>query len=322
MARTFSGAILARIMTKILSCIKIISLKKSALILFCSFVLLAASNAQLYYYGSNSRPLKSETGALVLKDVRQKSDNSYIIKSYEISEEEKNPGAWILKGRQKIKIEEDGSQIIRGKGEGVLSGKIFRKITLIKPAYYEFSESDEGRIRRKGFSSGYLPLHLEGQVTEYHTNGNIKSISQYKDNQLLSNQNWLRNGDKYIDTIFYSADQVPEFKNGPAFFHNYLLKQLYDSEIDLSQIQDVVELGWVVMENGEIEGIVTLSGRSRQLNEFLVNTLAGMPGEWQPAMLDGEPVRYFISIPLNFEQLEVSFQEMELSSGVLHYNKY
>lgn len=297
-------------------------MKKSTLILLFCLVSVSASHAQLYYYGSNSKPLKNEANALTQIEVRQKSENSYIVKSYEISEEEYNRGAWILTGREKIKVEADGTQYIRRKGDGVISEKIYRKMTMAEPGHYEFSESDEGRIRRKGFSSGYLPLHLEGQVTEYHTNGNVKSISQYKDNQLLSNQNWLRNGDKYIDTIFYSADQAPEFKNGPAFFHNYLLKQLYDSDIDLSQIQDVVELGWVVMENGEIEGIITLSGRSRLLNEFLVNTLAGMPGEWQPAMLDGKTIRYFISIPLNFEQLEVNFQDLELSSGVLHYNKY
>ncbi len=69
-------------------------------------------------------------------------------------------------------------------------------------------------------------------------------------------------------------------------------------------------------------GIITLSGKSLQLNQFIVNTVAEMPGDWQPAMLDGRAVRYFISVPLNFQQLEISFQELELSSGTLHYNRY
>ncbi len=150
----------------------------------------------------------------------------------------------------------------------------------------------------------------------------MKSISEYRNNQLISNQNWLRNGDKYIDSIFYSADREPEYKMGPDFFHKYLLQNLYNSDIDLTQIQDVVEVAWVVMENGEMDGVIALSGRSLQLNQFLVNTIADMPGEWQPAMLNGKAVRYFISVPLNFQQNEINFQELELSSGTLFYNRY
>lgn len=297
-------------------------MKRTFLFLLCCLAVFSAASGQIYYYGTNSRPLKTNENARVKKEVRQKSETNYVIKTHEIGEDEKKPGAWVVSGREKIKVEENNTLYISRKGKRVFADKIYRKMTLIKPGYYEFSESGEGRVIRTGYSSSYLPLNLEGQVTEYHSNGNVKSTSQYTDNQLVSNENWLRNGDKYIDTIFYSADRDPEFKNGPAFFHRYLLQSLYDSDIDLSQIRDEVELGWVVMENGEIAGILTLSGRSRVLNQFLVNTLAAMPGEWQPAMLNGKIVRYFISIPLNFEQLEVSFQDLELSSGTLHYNKY
>jgi hypothetical protein len=91
----------------------------------------------------------------------------------------------------------------------------------------------------------------------------------------------------------------------------------------MSQIEDLVVLGWVVMENGELRGSIALTGKSRQLNEFLVKTIAELPGYWTPALLDGVPVRYFMSIPLNFMHREANFQELELSpGGVMHYNKY
>ena len=58
------------------------------------------------------------------------------------------------------------------------------------------------------------------------------------------------------------------------------------------------------------------------MNQFLVNTIAELPGYWTPAVLESIKVRYFITIPLNFMQKEARFQELELSSGTLHYNKY
>ena len=91
----------------------------------------------------------------------------------------------------------------------------------------------------------------------------------------------------------------------------------------LTQIQDEVIIGWVVMKDGTLDGIHTTKGKSRQLNEFLVQIISELPGTWTTARLNGQEVRYYMSIPLNFMQREANFQEIELSpGGVMHYNKY
>lgn len=257
----------------------------------------------------------------MMKEVRTKSDTRYTIKTSILSDGEKGD-RWTMIEQEKINIENDGTLLIKKKGEGFFPKKIHRKMTQIEPGLYEFSESEISKVLRTGFSTRFLPLRLEGTITEYHSNGNVKSISQYQDNQLISNQNWLSNGDRYIDSIFYSADREPEYKMGPRFFHSFILQNLYNSDIDLTQISDVVEVAWVIMEDGSMDGVVALKGRSLQLNQFLVNIIADLPGDWQPAMLNGKPVRYQVSVPLNFEQLEVSFQDLEISGGVMHYNKY
>jgi hypothetical protein len=100
------------------------------------------------------------------------------------------------------------------------------------------------------------------------------------------------------------------------------MQQINRSEWDLSQIQDKVVIGWVVMETGNLEGAIALEGKSRQLNQFLANVISNMPGAWQPARLNGVPVRYFMQIPLNFEVRDVNFQELDYSTGRLHYSKY
>ena len=167
-----------------------------------------------------------------------------------------------------------------------------------------------------------MPLYLEGTVTVYHPNGEIKSISEYHENQLISNENWISDGSKYIDSVFYSVDQEPEYQMGDEFFKAFLINKLAESKLDLTQIEDQVVIGWVVMETGQLAGAIALKGKSRQLNQILVNTVAELPGYWTPAMLNGKPVRYFMSIPLNFMQRNANFQDIEFSSGVMHYNRY
>ncbi len=143
-----------------------------------------------------------------------------------------------------------------------------------------------------------------------------------QNNQLISNQNWLSNGNPYIDTIFYSADQEPVYQPGVVFFNSYLLQQIAKSKINLEEYDDEIVIGWVVMETGVMNGVIALKGKSLELNKILANMIAGIPGEWQPAILDGKPVRYFMSIPVNISHHNAKFQDIELSQGVLHYNSY
>ena len=207
--------------------------------------------------------------------------------------------------------------------ECIFIERIFcREMEKSAPGEYHFSESTMGNLLRTGTSSRYLPLHLEGIVTRYYSNGEVRSKSLYRDNQLLSNENWLSDGSKYIDSIFYSADKEPEYQMGDNFFKSFIIQKLADSKLDLTQIEDEVVIGWVVLETGKIDGAIALQGKSGQLNELLVNTISELPGYWIPAELNGKKVRYFMSIPLNFIQRGVSFQDIELSSVMLNYSRY
>ena len=272
---------------------------------------------EVYHYGANTKPVDQIDEAVMYKEVIRKSDKKYVIKTHH-----KVNQKWGQVKKEKIKLQRDGSQTIYYNAGSLFPKRLYREMNKIGPGEYLFKESTMTNLVRTGTSSRALPLHLEGLVTEYHPNGELKSKSLYKNNQLLSNENWLPDGSKYIDSIFYSVDQEPEYLMGDDFFKNFLLRKLAASKIDLTQIEDQVVIGWVVMETGEIDGAIALKGKSGQLNQFLVNTIIELPGTWQPAILEGSRVRYFMSIPLNFIHNEAHFQELELSSGILHYNKY
>lgn len=271
----------------------------------------------IYYYGPNTRPVEKKEEAVRLKEVQKRSENTFIIKTLWKVETE-----WKKVSREKIRIQPDGDQVIFYRENSFFPEKILREMEKPRPEEYLFREYIRETLVRTGTSSTTLPLHLEGTVTEYHPNGKIKTIAEYNNNQLVSNKNWLPDGSPYIDSVFYSVDQEPEYRRGDGFFNNFLLKKLHSSGIDLTQIEDRLVIGWVVMETGEIDGVIALEGKIRQLNNYLVKTIEDLPGDWEPARLNGSPVRYFMSIPLNFTQRDASFQELELSSGMLHYDKY
>jgi hypothetical protein len=270
-----------------------------------------------FYYGVNGRPVQLKEDAVLIKEVAFKSDQKRVIVTRHRTE-----NGWETLTREKARALNDGEWVIRHKAEKLFSKKFYRSYTEEKPGTYLFREYTDNSPIKKGISSRKFPLHLEGTHTEYFPGGAIKSISEFRDNQLISNQNWLEDGTPYIDTVFYSADREPEFEYGPEFFKSYLVQRLSNSGWDISQIQDQVIIGWVVMEDGHIDGVTALQGKSSVLNQYLVESIAEMPGQWQPATLNGSPVRYFMSIPLNFVPRDVRFQDMGLTNGQLYYSRY
>jgi len=270
-----------------------------------------------YYYGPNNRPVVTKEEAVMIKSLNQKAENKYILET-----RFKRNNAWMEPDRQKIRIKQDGQLRIRTRGERFFPKITIREIASSEPGLYSFEETCKGVKTRSGTSGRYLPILLEGKVTEYHPNGNMKSASLFQNNQLISNQNWMPDGNPYIDSIFYSADREPVYQPGVAYFNSSLLQQIAKSGINLEEYDDEIVIGWVVMETGIMNGVIPLKGKSQQLNKLLADIIAEIPGEWTPAILDGKPVRYFMSIPLNISHNNAKFQDIELSQGMLHYNRY
>ncbi len=293
------------------------AVKRTLWIVAVMMVIPAMSGQETFYYGVNSRPVETADEAIVRKEVTRKSD-----KNIQIRTDRKADNEWEKVSTEKIRMRDQGEWMIKYRGDRLFSSKFYREYEETGQGGYLFSEYTLASTIRTGSTTQKFPLSLQGTLTEYHPNGKVKSVAEYQDNQLIANQNWLEDGSRYIDSLFYSADQEPEYEYGPGFFHNYLLQKITRSEWDLSQIQDQVIIGWVVMETGELRGVVPLQGRSDELNHYLVNAIATMPGKWQPAMLNGKPVRYFMQIPINFDVRDINFQELDYSTGHLHYSKY
>ncbi|MFC2099144.1 sulfatase/phosphatase domain-containing protein, partial [Bacteroidota bacterium] len=82
-----------------------------------------------------------------------------------------------------------------------------------------------------------LPLHLEGVETRYYEKGHVKSVSIYRNNQLLSNQNWLFNGRRSHDNVFQSVDEAPSYIDGDEKIHEYLRAKIRSVGIPIADLE-------------------------------------------------------------------------------------
>lgn len=286
-------------------------MKRSALVLVISLLAGTCLFGQdtTYYYGVNGRIVHSQEDAVLRKQLWSGS-RRYKIKFYSRRGEE-----WILYRTEKAGIKKDGHHNIRY-WQGTFFPKTYRRYTeQTGPGLYYFRDEKSTVVRRSGNASSLVPLHLEGKLTENYKAGELKSVSFYNNNVLLSNNNWRPDGSEYISNLFYSVDRQPQFGPGQNYLQKYLLGQIVEKEIPVTEIQDEILIGAVILASGELTGVVILKGRVQSLNEFFVETFSRLPGNWKPAVLDGKAVNYFITFPMNFINDIPSLQSVELTPG-------
>lgn len=288
-------------------------------LLLISFFLLTAvilpAQDATYFYAADFGNIENQEDAKYTKEINKTYGRRYVIKTFERKTEE-----WEQIRKERTRIVNDTLMRIRRKTDNIWSKGITRTFHPAKNDLYYFTDSRRGNILLEGYASSLMPLHLEDTVISYYTNGRLKSIAVYQDNHLVSNKNWLRNGIQYYDNLHHFVDQEPQHNLGQVHFRTYMLQGLKDAGIELNQISDNVLLGWVVMEDGSLEGFHTIQGAYSQLNELLIQLIREMPGEWLPARIDGKPVRYYMNMPFNFIDRTENFDNVEMSNGVLSWD--
>lgn len=288
-------------------------MKKLVLVLIIIIPLYGFSQKDtVYYYGVNGKidnPGKKD----VMKKVDYRSAKKIHVKTYKTIDDE-----WQLIYKEKIKIKNDSVFEIRMKGDE-FSGHVTRIFEQQEDGTYKFTDWLDEIIKRQGNTKSKIPLIFEGEVTEFYTRGKIKSISEYRNNELFFNQNWLPDGDVMVDDIFYSVDEVPQFVPGMGALHEHVTKAIKDAKFDLSTVEGRVVVGVVVTTDGTIDGVQIVKGISQQLNGILVSAFNSLEGKWAPAKLNNKAVNYFQLIPINFIFNKYDFKYLELKGSNLYW---
>lgn len=266
------------------------------------------------YTGINGR-LVNEDKADRKKEIDYKSRGRLVITTYNLAD-----GKWQRQYREQIRPLKNDTYHIRARGTG-LSEQFVRHYEKRQDGYYNFSEySIHDVLLKTGISKLRFPLILDGELIEYYGNRQMRSRSQYRNNELLSNENWMENGEKYIDNIFYSVDAEPLYSKGMIDMHRHVKQSFIESGLEVSTLSGNMLMGFVVMETGQIEGIRVLKGITPNLNTVAVNALKTLEGKWTPAKLEEKDVRYFQLFPINFIHRENRFESVEFNGSMIHWD--
>lgn len=265
----------------------------------------------VYYYGVNGRidnPEKKD----IMKSVDYRRNKRIKVKTYKNSET-----GWQLIYTEKIKVINDSIFDIRMKGDA-FSGSVTRVFEPDENGF-KFTDWMDKTVKRTGVTKRKVPLIFEGTVTENYNSGKVKSISEYRNNELISNKNWQADGTPMVDNIFYSADSEPLFEPGIGFIHQQISQAIKDAKFDLLTVEGKMVVGLVITKEGVINGVQIVKGISQTLNGILVNAFGKIEGAWIPAKLNGQEVNYFQMIPINFIYNKYNFDYLEMDRGMMYW---
>jgi len=270
-----------------------------------------------YYYGVNNLSSGPE-GAVLKRDISQTSRNKYKVNIHF-----KEDGLWKLLFSEKVKIRNENEYLIREYRNGLNTGIYTRKFTETKEGWYAFIDVWETKSLRTGTTSTRFPLTLQDIERKFHKNGEIKSESIYSYNQLISNKNWLENGEEYFENLFYMVSSYPQYKPGTKFLHKYLMEYINQSDFKLENLEGVLNIGFVITDEGAIDGVYVVSSIHPDFDEIALEAVRTLPGEWQPAQVGSKSVNCFLTIPLNFIQSQnTNFEYLDMTFSASTYMLY
>jgi hypothetical protein len=289
---------------------------KGNLILFAWILCISLPSAgqEVYYYGVNNKPLADEENAVTMIEINQLSSDRLTLEAYVKWRTE-----WRSTYSEKIKVKTENEYLIRRFINGRQTDKFVRFYSAEPGGTFSFVEMDNDALKRKGTTTSKLPLNLDGLVTEYFNNETIKSKSVYQNNQLVSNENWLADGEKYIDNIFYSVDIPPSYNIETDNLLAHVSSKF--SQHKLIDITGTILVGFVIMEDGKLTGTRIVEGIQPSLDQIALEAVQSFQGKWKPAVLNDENVRFFCTMPINFKTSDefVSFDYINLTDGILFY---
>ena len=102
------------------------------------------------------------------------------------------------------------------------------------------------------------------------------------------------------DEVFVRVDKQPEFPGGQTALERYIKNNLRKPPTAPEHnIQGRVVCRFIVNKDGTVSDIEVVRSNNPALNEEALRVLEYMPN-WEPGLLNGEPVRAWCTVPVNF----------------------
>ena len=104
----------------------------------------------------------------------------------------------------------------------------------------------------------------------------------------------------YPDSVYINPEVRPQFAGGDKAFAEYLSKSIrYPKQAMQRRISGRVLVNFVLNAEGKVQDAHVISGPGNGLNDEALRLVWLMP-PWQPARVNGQPVRVACTVPISF----------------------
>jgi protein TonB len=102
------------------------------------------------------------------------------------------------------------------------------------------------------------------------------------------------------DSVFINPEVRPQFKGGDKAFAAYLAKSIrYPQQALQRHVSGRVFVNFVLSAQGKVTDAHVISGPGNGLNDEALRLVWMMP-PWEPARVNGQPVRVACTVPISF----------------------
>lgn len=106
------------------------------------------------------------------------------------------------------------------------------------------------------------------------------------------------------EQIFVAVEQQPEFPGGTAALMKWLGNNVRYPQMALENgISGRVIVKFVVEKDGSVSGVTLVRGVDKDLDREAIRVVKSMP-KWQPGKNNGQAVRCYFNLPVNFKLAE------------------
>ena len=150
-----------------------------------------------------------------------------------------------------------------------------------------------GEVQMTGTYKSLSPEVKDGDFIWYHQNGKKKTLTNFKDNAIISTNSWDEEGVEVINV-------PPEYPGGMQALYKYIgTKFIYPKGLKPKPI-GIINLSFVIDKDGSITDITVVQSVHELLDAEAVRVLGSVP-RWKPGTQNGKAVRVKYNIPLNMK---------------------
>lgn len=154
---------------------------------------------------------------------------------------------------------------------------------------------DNGQLRGE---RNHIEGKIDGVFKTYWKDGVVKRDDLFKNDSLIAGTCYDSKGKK-VD--YYDFFIPASFPNGRVAMMKFLMNEMrYPENAIMYDVQGKVYIRFIVEKNGAITEVEVNRGVDEELDAEALRTVRKMP-KWIPGRVDGEIVRMYFDLPVNFK---------------------